>query len=386
MGFRFFFTIFFILYGLMHAYAFWKARAAFSFSLCASTLICFFLAAMTLAPWLVRMIEKTGLEGLHVGLAYASYLWMAAILIFFLTGIFTDMFRFLVYVSGEAIGRDVSAITSAHIVYFFLSLTASVFVVTYGSFEARTLKTEHVVIETTKIHAKVGRIRIVQISDVHLGMIVGENMLKDIIKAVQQAKPDILVSTGDLLDGQPDKVDLYIDLFRQVSTPFGKYAVSGNHEIYLDRYHNHGVSRRLTEKAGFMLLNNDVTSLPEIVTIAGVDDHAGGGYRSGDNNREESMCSKLDQSQFTVLLKHRPVPYVGQLCKYDLQLSGHTHKGQIFPFVFITKLFFHYYQGLYKLNNESYLYVSRGTGTWGPPVRFLAPPEVTIIDLIHTSN
>jgi hypothetical protein len=94
------------------------------------------------------------------------------------------------------------------------------------------------------------------------------------------------------------------------------------------------------------------------------------------------LCSINDPSQFTVLLKHRPVPYYGPSCAFDLQLSGHTHKGQIFPFHLLTRLFFKYYAGLYELSNKTHLYVSRGSGTWGPPIRFLAPPEVTIIDVV----
>src|SRR5690606_29704209 len=136
----------------------------------------------------------------------------------------------------------------------------------------------------------------------------------------------------------------------------------------------------------FRLLRDAVVQLPGLIDLAGVDDDAVRGWHHGDGAREASLCSMIDKSRFTVLLKHRPVPYDGPACTYDLQLSGHTHKGQIFPFYFVTKFFFQYYAGLYKLSNGGYLYVSRGSGTWGPPIRFLAPPEVTVIDLVHKAN
>ena len=346
---------------------------------------------MILAPMLVRMIEREGLEALATGFAYVGYTWMAAILIFFVTGISTDIFRFIIHVSGALCGRNVSAITSANLVYFIICLVASIFVVIYGSFEARNIKTEYIVIKTKKISAEVGRVRIAQISDVHLGIVVGEERLKAIIKTIQQAKPDILVSTGDLLDAQPDKIETYIGLIKEVYTPYEKFAVTGNHEMYLDRQYkkdkdNKDWSAKLTSKAGFVLLDKDVRNVKGILNIVGVGDEAGGGFRKGDNTNEESLCSKIEPSQFTVLLKHRPVPYTGTLCAFDLQLSGHTHKGQIFPFFFITRLFFQHYAGLYELSNKTYLYVSRGSGTWGPPIRFLASPEVTIIDLVHRAN
>lgn len=372
----------------MHFYAFSKIRTAFSPGLFSSIVICAFMVVMILSPIFVRMAEKAGVESLPIVLAYAGYTWMGGILIFFVAGICVDIFRILVHVSGAALGRDVTSVTSAHLVYFFLCLSASVFVTVYGSFEARNIVTEHIVIKTTKISADVGRVRIAQISDVHLGLIVGEATLESVVRVLRGAKPDIVVSTGDLLDGQPDKVESFIDKLQEVYAPHGKYAVSGNHEVYFDRTHGPGLSKELTEKAGFRLLSKDypVHALPGLITLAGVDDEAGRGYRSGDNAREENICSQVDQSSFVILLKHRPVPYTGSSCAYDLQLSGHTHKGQIFPFCFVTRLFFKHYAGLYELRDQAYLYVSRGSGTWGPPVRFLAPPEVTIIDVVHEAG
>ena len=92
---------------------------------------------------------------------------------------------------------------------------------------------------------------------------------------------------------------------------------------------------------------------------------------------------KAPPDRFTLLLKHRPAVDPDSLGLFDLQLSGHVHKGQIFPFNMLTYLFYPVRTGftLYSLNTA--LYVSRGTGTWGPPIRFLAPPEVTVIELIH---
>ena len=164
-------------------------------------------------------------------------------------------------------------------------------------------------------------------------------------------------------------------------TPYGKFAVTGNHEFYV------GIERSLefTRKAGFKILREEAVIIPGIITIAGIDDEAVRGWQKGENKSEQDLCLHIDKSQYTVLLKHRPVPYTGSLCVYDLQLSGHTHKGQIFPFYLITKLFFSQYAGFYQLNNNSALYVSRGTGTWGPPIRFLAPPEVTIIDIVRSN-
>jgi hypothetical protein len=337
---------------------------------------------MILAPILVRVSEKAGLEGIARILAYIGYIWMAAILIFFVTGILTDIFRLIIYGLGSLLSKDFSFITSAHPIYFFMCLFAALFVVVYGFFEARKIRTEYIFIPTNKISSDVGRVRIAQISDVHLGLIVGEERLRTIIQAVQQAKPDILVSTGDLVDAQLDNIDKLADLLKTVDTKYGKFAVTGNHEFYagLER------SLKITEMAGFTVLRGRSVVIPGLITIAGVDDEAVRGWLKGDNTEENKLCSEIDNSQFTVLLKHRPVIYKGSLCSYDLQLSGHTHKGQIFPFGLITRLFFEKYYGFFDFKNGTYMHVSRGSGTWGPPIRFLAPPEVSIIDLVHRAN
>ncbi|MFN3396800.1 MAG: hypothetical protein ACK4Z9_08435, partial [Thermodesulfovibrionales bacterium] len=92
--------------------------------------------------------------------------------------------------------------------------------------------------------------------------------------------------------------------------------------------------------------------------------------------------SRLKRERFTILLKHRPVVRKESAGFFDLQLSGHTHKGQFFPLSIITWLYYPVHAGRINLTDNSYLYVSRGTGTWGPPIRFMSPPEITVIDLI----
>ena len=123
-----------------------------------------------------------------------------------------------------------------------------------------------------------------------------------------------------------------------------------------------------------------------LVNIAGVDDHAERSQGLVREVSERELLSRLDREKFTILLKHRPSVDKDAIGLFDLQLSGHTHKGQIFPFSLITKLAFSADAGLFSLQKNSYLYVSRGAGTWGPPIRFLSPPEVTVIELVHSEK
>jgi predicted MPP superfamily phosphohydrolase len=257
-------------------------------------------------------------------------------------------------------------------------LIISLIIMVYGYFEARNIRTEHIKIMSPKIPEEVKKVRIVQISDIHIGLIVREERTRRIIDAVMESRPDILVSTGDFVDGQIDSLDGLSEMFQEIKPPLGKFAITGNHEFYAGL----NQSLKFTEKAGFRILRGEGFSLENIINIAGVDDLAGERYGLYRNISEKELLSKLRPERFTLLLKHRPLVDKDAIGFFDLQLSGHTHKGQIFPFSLITKLYYPRDSGLVQLINSSSLYVSRGSGTWGPPVRFLSPPEVTIIDVL----
>jgi hypothetical protein len=119
-----------------------------------------------------------------------------------------------------------------------------------------------------------------------------------------------------------------------------------------------------------------------LISIAGVDDPAVISSGLAGKVAEKELLSGLPGDKFTLFLKHRYEVEKEAVGLFDLQLSGHGHKGQIFPFMLVVRLATPYIAGLYDLSLGSLLYVSRGSGTWGPPIRFLAPPEVTVIDLV----
>jgi predicted MPP superfamily phosphohydrolase len=253
----------------------------------------------------------------------------------------------------------------------------------YGYFEAMNIVTEHLTITSSRIPATVDKIRIVQISDVHVGQIVRERRIRSILESVKAAAPDMLVSTGDLVDGHQRHFSGLGKLFLEIQPKLGKFAILGNHEHYV------GVEQSIgfMEEGGFRVLIDENSELNGLLRITGVDDpHGKRNNSQGDKTSYATIEKNLLESgatgEFRLLLKHRPVLEPGSAGKFDLQLSGHVHKGQIFPFNLLTWLNFPVRTGLTTLPDGSHLYVSRGTGVWGPPIRFLAPPEVTIIDLL----
>lgn len=376
-----FLITFLLLYGGMHFYAFLKAKAAFSFTSETGIYIALFMLIMVFAPLIVRVSERPELGFFARLMSYIGYMWMGILFFFFSVSVCLDIYRLMVYLIGSVFHENLSSLIPSVKLSFYLPAILSVIIGIYGYFEAMDIRTEKVVIRTPKISESIGRLRIVQISDVHIGLIIREQRLKRIMDKVKEAKPDILVSTGDLVDGQIDGIEGLAELFKEIKPRYGKFAVTGNHEFYagLDQ------AMDFTERAGFKLLRGEGVTVAGMINIAGVDDPAGKRYGLYREVPERKLLSDMPPDKFTILLKHRPVVDKNAHGLFDLQLSGHAHKGQIFPFSLLTWLYYRHtiHAGHLRLVNDSYLYVSRGAGTWGPPIRFLSPPEVTVIELVN---
>ncbi len=374
------------LYSLLHFYIFIKAKSALALSLRSSVILVFFMLLMVAAPAIVRYLEKYELEFLARVAAYIGYTWLGFLFLLVCSSIVIDLYRLLLYcasfVPGMGAGVDVVRSALSARAYFVIGLSVSVGIVVYGTFEARWIRVESVIVRSAKIPARVSPVRIAQISDAHIGLIVRDDRVGRIMERVKATKPDLFLSTGDLVDGEVTSLGRLADMLQEVNPRYGKFAITGNHEFYA------GIEQAMafTKRAGFTMLRGESTTIEDFLTIVGVDDPSGPGMIKGDSDREKKLLAESSRERFTLLLKHRPDVERGNLGLFDLQLSGHVHKGQVFPFRLITRLFYPMCAGFYSLANNSSLYVSGGSGTWGPPIRFLAPPEVTLIELVHAAN
>jgi predicted MPP superfamily phosphohydrolase len=377
-GLNIFFIVFFSLYGLLHFYGFVKLKRALEPGPWPLAVLTLFMIMMVLAPLLVRLLERNAWPTLARILAHIGYGWMGLLFLFVSCALLLDFYRVLMLAVQGAVRIDLSRFLPSPRLDFFAPLILALTVAIFGFFQALSIRTERIAIQTAKIPRDIGRVRIVQISDVHIGLIVRQGRLAKILKCVTAAHPDLLVSTGDLVDGQLNELAGLAEQIRHVRTPLGKYAVTGNHEFYA------GIDTALkfTRDAGFTVLRGKGLTIPGVLNLAGVDDPAGNRFGTGHMISEKALLADLPRSIFTVLLKHRPLPDEESIGHFDLQLSGHTHKGQIFPFTVLIDLMYPESAGLLDLGAGARLYVSRGSGTWGPPIRFLSTPEVTVIDLI----
>jgi hypothetical protein len=366
-----FLTIYVFVYGGMNAYLFIKARGAFALGTRSSVALGLFMLFMIAAPILVRLVEhNSGDASLARVLAWVGYTWFGLVFPFFASGFMVEPAVLIARKLGLATAGGQRAV-------FVAQAAVIVAVYAYGLYEATHLRVEHLRIETAKLTE--GPVRVVQVSDIHLGLLVGRGRLQDIVETVQAERPDMIVCTGDLMDGLTTDAHELWGMFAALTPPMGKYAVLGNHEYYAGLDY----SVRFIGQSGFRLLRDEAADAGRGVRVVGVD------FR--ESRRMMGLTAPLDEAAllgepggdgFTLLLKHAPVVEAASLGRFDLMLSGHTHKGQIYPFQHIVKLVYPYLAGLYDLGQGSALYVNRGTATWGPPIRVFSPPEVTVIDLV----
>ena len=227
-----FLLTFFLLYGSLHFYFFLKLRAAFALGAAAQAILIVLLVLGLVAPIVVRVAERAGLEFLVHLTAWTGYVWMAVVLLFFSAGLLLDLFRLIVSAAGLVLGRDVAGYLPSARALFFLPLAAALVISGYGFFEARQIRTERVEIRSAKLPRSMEKIRIVQISDVHVGVLVRGERLAEILRKVRAESPDLLVATGDLVDGQLDSMAEAAAQLREIRPRYGKFAVTGNHEFY----------------------------------------------------------------------------------------------------------------------------------------------------------
>lgn len=363
----------------MHIYVFVKVRTAFAFGPFTAGIILFGMTFMVAAPVLTRLAESHVSDGPARILGFIGYSWMGLIFLFCCSALALDLSRLILHIIGLLFGVDATPFVPNAKACFYAPFLFTILAATYGFFEASHIRSKEIVVKTSKIPAKPGTFRIAQVSDVHLGLLLRKDRLTAILDKVKRADPDLIVSTGDLVDGQRTSLSGLDVLLRDVRPRYGKFAVAGNHEFYAGIKH----SLEFTRKAGFEVLRGEALQIAEWLTIAGIDDPAGPGYGHARSEIEKALLSRVPQDRFVLFLKHRPSIDPSTVGLFDLQLSGHVHGGQIFPFRLLTRLFYPHVSGYFSLDRRSSLYISKGSGVWGPPIRFLAPPEVTIINLIY---
>ncbi len=217
---------------------------------------------------------------------------------------------------------------------------------------------------------------IVVLSDLHLHRALSADKLRGIVNKTNTLNPDIILLPGDTVDDHPDKIQDLLAILSGLKAKYGIFATHGNHEFYIGQIQ----AKQSLQDAGMTYLSNSGTLVANNVFVAGIPDHRTMRYFGG-NADIDSALNDSQSDMYRILLAHQPtIAPEAAKAGVDLQVSGHTHGGQIFPFHYISKWANKYLHGVYRVN-DMVLYVSPGAGQWGPQMRLFAPSEIVHIRL-----
>ncbi len=273
---------------------------------------------------------------------------------------------------------SVSSLTLDKTIYSLilaLSLVGSVI----GSWQAsKGAVVVNVTVPISGLPAEWNGFTIAQVNDLHIGPLIKEEYVKKVIEQTNSLKPSMIALVGDFVDGSVDQLKSITQLMKKLSAPYGIFFVTGNHEYYsgaeawLEEFKSYGFQTLVNEHKILQKGNSQIA-------ICGVTDYKSSQVLSSHISDPQLAKQNLPDDMIKILLAHQPSSYK-QSKGYHLQLSGHTHGGQFFPWNLVVSLVQPFYKGLYK-NENGWIYTSSGTAYWGPPNRLAVPPEITLLTL-----
>jgi len=300
-------------------------------------------------------------------------IWFAAVLYFLIIALFINLLefsdKFFHFLPDFGIFKFKILLSIIGLVFCLLII---------GFINARTPRIKALNLEINKKSA-LGNLKIAMVSDVHFGTIIGYMEIKKMLEKIEKEKPDIFFIVGDLTDEGVTKefVNKIKPLFDNFQPRYGKFAILGNHE-YLNK-----IERTLPifHQLNITLIRDSVINFVDEFVVLGRDDKSKLSALGVDRKSLNELQKGVDYNLPVILMDHQPYA-LDETAKYpiDLQLSGHTHLGQMFPLNFLTMSTFEVSWGFLKKWNTNF-YISSGFGTWGPRIRLGNTPEIVIINL-----
>lgn len=335
---------------------------------------------LVLAPVLSRWVPDIGRP-----MAWPGFVWLG-MMFFLAVALFgTDLLRLLAWLFGRLSGYFVFDPTRRTLIarVFAGAALAAVTGVTTAAVRAarRRARVKRVEVVLDRLPLAADGMRIVQLCDMHVGGLLSRDFVEEVVQTTNQLLPDVIAVVGDLVDGSVEQLRPAVAPMANLRARFGTFFVTGNHEYYSGV----GPWTAELERIGMRVLRNQrvpVGTGEAGFDVAGVPDHHAGRFPEDGPGADVAQTMRgRDPARAVVLLAHQPIE-IHEAARHgvDLQLSGHTHGGQIWPWGALVRLQQPFVRGLHRVQ-DTQLYVSCGTGFWGPPMRLGAPAEITEIVL-----
>lgn len=372
-----FFSIVFAIYGSINYYVGIRAISVLPAGYKTQFLIVYiFIVSAYVAG---RIIESYYPSIYSTALIWVGSFWIAFMVYFFLSALFIDLIRlanhFLGFLPDFITANPVQ--TKRIVSISVLVLTALTII--GGHINTKFIKTKKLDLKIAKAVPELDSLNIVLASDIHLGVIVGETHLKKIVDKINGLQPDVILLAGDIIDEDVAPVirNNVGEQLKKLSAKYGVYGITGNHE-YIGGVEP--ASKYLIEH-GIGLLRDSTVFVDKKFFIVGREDRAISQFTNSKRKQISRLFDAVDKSYPVILMDHQPFAlHEAKDMGVDLQVSGHTHYGQMWPLNFITDWVYELAWG-YKQKGNTHYYVSCGAGGWGPPIRTGSRPEIVQIML-----
>jgi predicted MPP superfamily phosphohydrolase len=374
-----FFTVFFLLYGLLNYYIFrhgWHAIPAQSVLRKWYFFIFLFIALSFITG---RILENIWMSIPSDVLIWIGSFWFAYILYLFLAVVVIDLVRLInhfIPFYPSIITRNYQQ-TKQILALAVIIITSGAVLI--GYINAQHIRIKKLILPIEKHCSQTKMIRIAAASDIHLGSIIGRKRFCKMVGLINEQKPDIVLFPGDLIDEDiaPVIKKNLGDAIERIQSRWGIYACTGNHE-YIGGAEE---ACRYMKQHGILLLRDKTVKINDMFYLIGREDRSIKSFEGKNRKSLAELMAEVDKSLPIILMDHQPFQlHEAEEAGVDLQLSGHTHHGQLWPLNLITSLLYELSWG-YKQKGKTHFYVSSGAGTWGPPVRLGSSPEIVVIDL-----
>jgi predicted MPP superfamily phosphohydrolase len=379
INFIIFFGIFFTVYGLINYYLFLRGWQSIPPGSPVRTVYLIAFLFFSLAFIAGRFLERAWLSPVSEAFVWIGSFWLAAMLYFFLIVVFLDLLR----LANHIVPFFPAALTEQYATFKQLILASVVFIVSCvlaaGHINASIPRVHELSIRIAKPVNGMDSMTVVSASDIHLGSIIGREKFDGIVRKINALNPDLVLIPGDLVDEDlaPVIKENLGEALRTIRARYGILAITGNHE-YIG-----GVEAACTymTEHGITVLRDSVARVGPGIYVVGREDRSIGQFSGKKRKSLEELMRDVDARAPVILLDHQPFGLdEGMRNGVDLQISGHTHHGQLWPLNYITSAIYEVSWG-YLRKGDTHIYVSTGVGTWGPPVRIGNRPEILHIKL-----